>query len=568
MPGHPFFFGFARNFPAFGVFLRRLQFLRIYLIFLLFHPFTAFSQCSGVINSFPAKESFESGTAGWNSGGTNNDWAWGSPSKTVITGAGDGTKCWITGGLTVSFYNYGERSWLESPCYDFSSLSKPFLSFLLFWDTEYIYDGANLQYSIDGGSTWTTLGSANDPATCGEQNWYNYNRINGITQFGNAAGWCGTVASSSGSCRGGSGSGEWKRAAKCLSFLAGEAQVKFRFTFGSGTTCNDFDGFAFDDFTITEGGPVFAADFSFSCINSNTVSFADNSSACNIRWSWDFGDATSIVNTANATHQFAPGNYNVMLTTGGKCSNDTFISKQVRIMESELVVTPVSCNNGADGTISLVLVNGSGNETIAWSGIPSSGTTVTGLSAGQYDVTITDVNACTINQSAEIGYGPDAFPSVSLGNDTIICPGNTISLSAGSFPSYVWDDLSNDSIRIVNAGGSYSLEIENNSGCRATDTVFIAEDCLNDVLVPNAFTPNGDGMNDVFFVSGSETEFYRLMVFNRWGSLVFESTLREDGWNGQSHGKNAPEGIYIYKLFYKTFHSAERERTGSILVNY
>ena len=102
---------------------------------------TSYSQCSAIINSFPYQESFEAGTANWVSLGANNDWAWGTPTKPTINSAGAGTKCWIAGGLTTSFYNLGEKSWVQSPCFDLSTIDKPYITFLVFWDTEYNYDG-------------------------------------------------------------------------------------------------------------------------------------------------------------------------------------------------------------------------------------------------------------------------------------------------------------------------------------------------------------------------------------------------------------------------------------------
>ena len=83
------------------------------LVFFLGEIVHSFGQCSAVVNTFPYQESFESGTGNWTSGGTNNDWVWGSPTKAVISGAGAGTKCWIAGGSSNSFYNFGERSWVQ-----------------------------------------------------------------------------------------------------------------------------------------------------------------------------------------------------------------------------------------------------------------------------------------------------------------------------------------------------------------------------------------------------------------------------------------------------------------------
>ena len=187
-----------------------------------------FAQCSAVVNTFPYNESFESSTANWVSGGTNNDWAWGSPTKATINSAGVGSKCWITGGLVSSFYNYGQRSWVESPCFDFSLLNRPYLTFLVFWDTERNYDGGNIQYSIDGGTTWINVGSINSSNACTDQNWFTNSSVINLNGLVNTAqGWSGTVKPSSGSCSGGGGSGVWKFATRCIKNLP---NVKRNFT--------------------------------------------------------------------------------------------------------------------------------------------------------------------------------------------------------------------------------------------------------------------------------------------------------------------------------------------------
>jgi hypothetical protein len=134
-------------------------------------------QCPTTISAFPYQEGFEA-SAAWTSGGTGNDWAWGTPAKPVITGAGGGTKSWIVGGLTTSNYSPGEQSWLESPCFDFSALPFPFISFKLFWECERVYDGLGFQYSLNQGATWINVGSAADPPDCYTQNWFNAASLN------------------------------------------------------------------------------------------------------------------------------------------------------------------------------------------------------------------------------------------------------------------------------------------------------------------------------------------------------------------------------------------------------
>jgi gliding motility-associated-like protein len=540
------------------------------ILLILLSSFTVHvnGQCSSVISTFPYQESFESGTANWITGGTNNDWAWCAPSKSVITAAGAGNKCWITGGPTASFYNYGERSWVESPCFDFTMLNRPYVSFLLFVETERTYDGGNLQFSIDGGNTWENVGAFGDVNGCNNQNWYNISNIINLNRFiSNSEGWSGNIQPSGGGCSGGGGSGLWKLTSHCLKNLAHVSQVKFRFTFGSGTTCNDYDGFAFDNFFIGES-PSFPDDFNQLCVNNNTVNFSDADPGCHDFWTWNFGDPQSANNSFNgdhASHQFSSGGiFSVSMTTGGECASDTLIVKQVKILSATAQVTPVSCTGDNDGVVSVSVSNPGIGIGYSWSHDANiTSNTANGLTVGDYTIMVNEPGACSVSVLASVILGPNAFPKISLGDDTVICSGSQIILQPGVYSSYQWQDNSTDSFYVVKKEGVYSLKITNISGCTASDSITIKEDCIYDIIIPNAFTPNGDAVNETFLVAGSETSEFRIEIFNRWGEMIFSSTDRATGWDGSYKGHQAQEGFYNYIVDY-TIGTSERFKKGSI----
>jgi gliding motility-associated-like protein len=70
--------------------------------------------------------------------------------------------------------------------------------------------------------------------------------------------------------------------------------------------------------------------------------------------------------------------------------------------------------------------------------------------------------------------------------------------------------------------------------------------------VPSAFSPNNDGMNDVFRTMNSDLTKYRLLIFNRWGEKVFESEDPADGWDGRFKGFPQDIGVYVYQIEYQT----------------
>lgn len=77
--------------------------------------------------------------------------------------------------------------------------------------------------------------------------------------------------------------------------------------------------------------------------------------------------------------------------------------------------------------------------------------------------------------------------------------------------------------------------------------------CACQYYIPNAFSPNQDGFNDIFlpfFSSACSVSSYKIKIYNRWGALVFESDNPQNGWNGKFSGEDAPQGVYMYTITY------------------
>lgn len=191
---------------------------------------TSSSAFSQIISNFPYVEDFENSNGGWTPGGS---WAYGSPAKSTINSAASGTKAWVVGGLSGQ-YGPNENSSVESPEFDFSNLLQPIIQVNIWWESENSWDGAVLQSSVNGGTSWTNVGSFGDP-----NNWFNDNTING-NPGGQQQGWTGAN---------GAGSNGWVLAKHGMNSLIGQPSVKLRFAFGSDASVFD-DGFAFDDVLI------------------------------------------------------------------------------------------------------------------------------------------------------------------------------------------------------------------------------------------------------------------------------------------------------------------------------
>jgi gliding motility-associated-like protein len=116
-------------------------------------------------------------------------------------------------------------------------------------------------------------------------------------------------------------------------------------------------------------------------------------------------------------------------------------------------------------------------------------------------------------------------------------------------------------------GSAYVFTVRNNtSGCISlpVNQTIPALGCNDDLFVPNAFSPNGDGKNDVLFVRGTSIRSMRFLVYNQWGEKVFESNSPTIGWNGAFGGKQQPVGVYMYVLRAEMLDGAIINKKGSV----
>ena len=552
--------------------------------------YQASAQCGIPISVFPYYEAFELGDGNWFHGGTATDWAYGTPSKPVITAAAGGTKCWLTGGLSGSSYNNGENSWLQSPCFDFSSLVNPQISFSVFWETEKRFDGANMEYSIDGGTSWILIGSVNDNG-CIASNWYNTPSVNFL---GGANGWSGNIQPTVGSCQGGSGSNGWLVAMHDLSFLAGAPNVIFRFRFGAGTTCNGYDGFAIDEVRITEAPPN-SGDFTYTCNGNRDVTFTAATTGCPTTYTWDFGDPVSGVNNVSTiaapSHTFsAAGSYTVNLVitfaTGPQVlATHTPVILDVNITQS----IPVSCNSIQDATIAAFVTGGSGTYNYSWNTVPPQTTfNLQNIGAGNYTVMISSLGAC--NTSASFIVTEPAALSAAVVTTAASCGNNNGSITAagaGGTPPYQYNWSNGGTTAMISnlPPGNYSLTVKDANNCSIVkNNIVVADNAIpvavflgNDTSVckgetvlldPGVFSSyrwQDNSSNQTFTVTGTGKYWVRLTdgsgcsgsdtinVVVDCSGLYFPSafTPNQDTWNDQFGplGNLGSVRNYIFRVY-------------------
>ena len=176
-----------------------------------------------------------------------------------------------------------------------------------------------------------------------------------------------------------------------------------------------------------------------------------------------------------------------------------------------------------------------------------------------------------------VGYGADQcftdtadvrinivpLPSVSAGNDTTVQVGTVVplrALTSTDVTKILWSPAEYLScidcktpLSALREPMEYTVSVSNSFGCIATDTVKVHLQCANSVVfIPNTFTPNGDGANDVFYPRGvgiKSVKYFR--IFDRWGELIFEKGSfpiddKRSGWDGTFRGKALPTGVFVY----------------------
>lgn len=152
-----------------------------------------------------------------------------------------------------------------------------------------------------------------------------------------------------------------------------------------------------------------------------------------------------------------------------------------------------------------------------------------------------------------------------FGYDSTICSGQSLILGK-FFPNtnYLWQDGSNSSTLMVNQSGEYWLEI-NNSCNHLVDTFSILIDNCDIILdMPNIFSPNSDGINDIYTPTylSKNVNLFTIVIRNRWGQIVFYSNSIQNGWTGQCNGSSCNEGVYFWNVNYTDINGKEYQKNG------
>lgn len=186
---------------------------------------------------------------------------------------------------------------------------------------------------------------------------------------------------------------------------------------------------------------------------------------------------------------------------------------------------------------------------------------------------ITTTNNCGTN-SDQILVVVQPLPNIMTINDINTGLGADLTLSASGGETFYWEPQVG-TCQNSNCSNYYIIPEQTDTfvvygtdeyGCENTDTVIVTIDGDMEVFVPNIFSPNGDGWNDELVVKGPKLSDFHLMIFDRWGKLMFESDQQKIRWDGTFNDEPVSEGVYVYMLKGKTLLDKQIDKNGNVMV--
>lgn len=314
--------------------------------------------------------------------------------------------------------------------------------------------------------------------------------------------------------------------------------------------------FAFDTVKISvHHSPIIdlGSDKNF-CIGDSAVFDAGNGFT---NYSWSTGSITQYITVKDI------GSYSVMATTSEGCKSYDSV-KVLNVFPDALVTLDHDsslCKGSnrildAGNFISYLWNNGSDSRTITIN------------STGVYAVSVTDNNGCKGTDTTVI---TNVLPSPVgfLPPDTTICSYGTLDIKPiKNFRNYLWSNNLLTSAITISKPGTYWLQVTDDNNCEGKDTVVVvSKDCLKGFYIPSAFTPNNDGVNDIFrpLLFGNVKK-YQFTIYNRWSEKVFQTAEPGKGWDGIYSGRQQDTNIFLWICSYQLEGEDQKIEKGTVLL--
>jgi gliding motility-associated-like protein len=273
---------------------------------------------------------------------------------------------------------------------------------------------------------------------------------------------------------------------------------------------------------------------------------------------WSHGGTSAVADGLTA------GTYYVTVTDQNGCENVAEATLTAPMpLEGDFSTIDPDCYGDEAGVITIENPGG-GVAPYVYSvdGLPFSDSNVFGnLGIGSHLIAIQDANGCIWEEEAIIQQ-PEEL-TVELGDDILVKLGDSLRMDAiTSYPvdSFAWSFIPNsgcincpDPILAPFSTSTYTVTVTDENGCTATDNIQIFVEKPREVFIPNVFSPNNDGQNDIFMIfAGDDVQKVNsFIVFNRWGETMFEVYNFQPnspayGWNGTHRSREMNTGVYVF----------------------
>lgn len=438
-----------------------------------------------------------------------------------------------------------------------------------------------ISYSIDGGSTYQTSG--NFSGLAGGTYIINVMDVNGCTTNSSALTVTepSAIAISSSTTNATCGNSDG-----AISLTATGGTGSIQYSIDNGSTFQSSGTFG----SISAGSYDIVVEDANSCQSTSNITIVntDGPMISNIIVNDEtcFGTndgSVEVVATGNTplTYSFANGPYTVASSYGGatglidisvKDANGCVFTTSATITAAtdiQLSSSTQDATCGQDnGSATVIATGGTGTYTYEWDDASAQTNNVAiNLGAGSYELLVTDSNGCQDSTTVAINSGSTMTVNVEVTHES--CPdeedGSIATTVSGGQPPYAYSWSNGDSTAMIEnlAVGDYILEVSDADACIVTLIIPIENEGGDCIEIPTAISPNADGANDTWIISGLQDYPDAVIeIYNRWGSLLYSSNNYQNDWDGTYDGENVPAGVYYYVIKIND----DKTYTGSLTV--
>jgi gliding motility-associated-like protein len=276
------------------------------------------------------------------------------------------------------------------------------------------------------------------------------------------------------------------------------------------------------------------------------------------------------------------GNYTVTVTDNNGCTGSTSVFVPENAGPTAVTSSTSEICGQGNGTATVVATGGTGTYTYLWSNGQTT-QTATGLQAGSYTVVVND-GTCAVTVSAGVLSIPGPTAGFSAHPTVLTVMDNPVSFlnnSSGVIVNCLWNfgdgsatETGNSVTHLYDIIGTFlvTLVVTDNNGCMDTvsDTIKVKD--IYAIYIPNAFSPNGDGINDTWYPKGISIDpnNYDCKIFDRWGKLMFQTNNPAIGWDGTKSNEGDVDkvlmDVYVYRIVLKEVDGPKHEYIGRVAI--